>query len=66
MDGLYVLKIVNKFTCSLKSKVDGFQYVYQINCVKNIGLMILIQGKYYILYFYNASVMFSYFEYDNF
>lgn len=48
-DGLYVLKIVNKFTCALKCKIDGLQYIYQMAALESIGLMLFIQGMALVL-----------------
>ncbi|GFW95533.1 hypothetical protein TNCV_1722332 [Trichonephila clavipes] len=45
VDGLFVLKIVNKFTCSLQEKLDGFSCVYQATCMSNIGVLVLIHDE---------------------
>ncbi|XP_055940055.1 citron Rho-interacting kinase-like [Argiope bruennichi] len=45
VEGLFALKIVNKSTCSLQQKLDGFSHVYQIACIIKIGVLILIHGE---------------------
>ncbi|GFQ97107.1 hypothetical protein TNCT_612931, partial [Trichonephila clavata] len=45
VEGLFVLKIVNKFTCSLQEKLDGFSCVYQATCMNNIGVLVLIHDE---------------------
>ncbi|CAL1290237.1 unnamed protein product [Larinioides sclopetarius] len=45
VEGLFALKIVNKTTCSLQEKLDGFSHVYQIACMIRIGVMVLIHGE---------------------
>ncbi|GFT00684.1 hypothetical protein NPIL_303761 [Nephila pilipes] len=45
VEGLFILKIVNKFTCSLQEKLDGFSCVYQITCMNNIGVLVLIHDE---------------------
>ncbi|XP_054717989.1 citron Rho-interacting kinase-like [Uloborus diversus] len=43
-DGLYMLKIINEYTCSFKSKVKGVDCVYQMSHIKNLGILVLIEG----------------------
>ncbi|XP_035230505.1 citron Rho-interacting kinase-like, partial [Stegodyphus dumicola] len=41
-EGLFVLKVINKFTCSLRYRMEGIDCIYQMACNEETGAVLLI------------------------